>query len=133
MKNKTKNQLLWFVVVALAAALIYIVRNPKVVKVPVQVGVPMQPRPKPTRAPEFREAPIKKYKPGYMQQMGILTGAGQETLPLYGKEVRGRRDRYHYYTTTGGENLYQFQLRLMDGIVWKTLVVKNFMDLKQSQ
>jgi hypothetical protein len=106
MKNKTKNQLLWFVVVALVAALIYLVRNPKVVKVPVQVGVPMQPRPKPTRAPEFREAPIKKYKPGYMQQMGILTGAGQETLPLYGKEVRGRRDRYHYYTTTGGENLY---------------------------
>jgi hypothetical protein len=37
--------------------------------------------------------------------MGILTGNG-ETLPIYGKEVRGRRDRYHYYTTTGGENLY---------------------------
>ena len=41
-----------------------------------------------------------------MQQMGVLIGEGDETLPLYGKEVRGRRDRYHYYTTTGGENLY---------------------------
>jgi hypothetical protein len=41
-----------------------------------------------------------------MQQMGILTNEEGETLPLYGKEVRGRRDRYHYYTTTGGENLY---------------------------
>lgn len=108
MKNKTKNQLLWLVVAVLVVAVVYLIKNPKVVKVPVQVGVPMQPRPRQTRtrAPEFRDAPIKKYKPGYMQQMGILTGAGQETLPLYGKEVRGRRDRYHYYTTTGGENLY---------------------------
>jgi hypothetical protein len=106
MKNKTKTQLLWFVVLILSVIAIYLYRNPKIVKVPVRVGVPVQPRPQPSRAPEFRDAPIKKYKPGYMQQMGILTGAGQETLPLYGKEVRGRRDRYHYYTTTGGENLY---------------------------
>jgi hypothetical protein len=59
-----------------------------------------------SRSPEFREPPIKQYKPGHMQQMGVLIGEGDETLPLYGKEVRGRRDRYHYYTTTGGENLY---------------------------
>jgi len=86
--------------------------NPKVVEVPVEVPVmPVPPRiemerREPRREPEFRSAPIKQYKPGFMQQMGILTGAGEETLPLYGKEVRGRRDRYHYYTTTGGENLY---------------------------
>ena len=86
-------------------------QNPKVVEVPV--GVPMMPlqprhmeRQERPRSPEFREAPIKQYKPGYMQQMGILVGEGDETLPLYGKEVRGRRDRYHYYTTTSGENLY---------------------------
>ena len=36
----------------------------------------------------------------------FIVGEEGETLPLYGKEVRGRRDRYHYYTTTGGENLY---------------------------
>jgi hypothetical protein len=64
----------------------------------------------PTREPEFRGPPIKQYKPGYMQQMGLLTNESGETLPLYGKEVRGRRDRYHYYTTTGGDNLYSIPL-----------------------
>ena len=105
-KNKTKNDLLWFALIILIVFVIYLIQNPRIVKVPVKVGVPLQPRPKQTRRePEFRDAPIKKYKPGFMQQMGIITGNG-ETLPLYGKEVRGRRDRYHYYTTTGGENLY---------------------------
>ena len=111
-KNKAKNQLLWSTVIVLALILSYMWFNPKVVEVPVEVPVmPVPPRiemerREPRREPEFRSAPIKQYKPGFMQQMGILTGAGEETLPLYGKEVRGRRDRYHYYTKTGGENLY---------------------------
>ena len=111
MKNKTKTQLLLFVLVVLVAALGYMWYNPKVVEIPVEVPV-MVPPPRPVRTqevrrePEFRGPPIKQYKPGYMQQMGILTSENGETLPLYGKEVRGRRDRYHYYTTTGGENLY---------------------------
>jgi hypothetical protein len=110
-KNKAKNQILMSAVVVLALVLGYMWFNPKVVEVPVEVPVmPVPPRieveqPRPQREPEFRNAPIKQYKPGFMQQMGIITGNG-ETLPLYGKEVRGRRDRYHYYTTTGGENLY---------------------------
>jgi hypothetical protein len=111
MKNKTKNQVLWSTVVVLGLVLTYTWFNPKVVEVPVEVPVmPVPPRiemerRQPRREPEFRDAPIKQYKPGHMQQMGVLVGDG-ETLPLYGKEVRGRRDRYHYYTTTGGENLY---------------------------
>ena len=107
MKNKTKTQLQWMALFVMALALAYMWYNPKVVEVPVEVPVPMRPamRRERPRSPEFREPPIKQYKPGYMQQMGILVGQG-ETLPLYGKEVRGRRDRYHYYTTTGGENLY---------------------------
>lgn len=110
-KNKAKNQILMSAVVVLALVLGYMWFNPKVVEVPVEVPVmPVPPRiemeqSRPQREPEFRNAPIKQYKPGFMQQMGIITGNG-ETLPLYGKEVRGRRDRYHYYTTTGGENLY---------------------------
>ena len=114
-KNKTKNQLLWSTVVVLALVLSYMWFNPKVVEVPVEVPVmPVPPRiefeqREPRREPEFRGAPIKQYKPGYMQQMGVITGNG-ETLPLYGKEVRGRRDRYHYYTTTGGENLYSLPI-----------------------
>ena len=111
MKTKTKTQLLWSTVIVLALVLGYMYYNPKVVEVPVEVPVmPVPPRPmerqERRREPEFRGPPIKQYKPGFMQQMGILVGAGEETLPLYGKEVRGRRDRYHYYTTTGGENLY---------------------------
>jgi len=112
-KNKTQNQLLWVVIIVLTLTLSYMWFNPKVVKVPVQVPVlpipPQQIRKRERRRvhePEFRHAPIRQYKPGHMQQMGILIGTGQETLPLYGKEVMGRRDRYHYYTTTGGENLY---------------------------
>jgi hypothetical protein len=106
MKNKTKTQLMGVVLVALFIAVGYMWYNPKVVEVPVEVPVVVPPPRPARREPEFRGPPIKQYKPGYMQQMGILVGAEGETLPLYGKEVRGRRDRYHYYTTTGGENLY---------------------------
>ena len=111
MKNKTKNQLMMSALFVLALALTYMWYNPKVVEVPVEVPVmPVPPRPierrERRREPEFRGPPIKQYKPGYTQQMGVLVGPNDETLPLYGKEVTGRRDRYHYYTTTGGENLY---------------------------
>ena len=110
MKNKQKTQLLLLTVVVLVAAVGYMFYNPQVVEVPVEVAVPLPTRPVPTRRepvrePEFRGPPIKQYKPGHMQQMGLITN-GDENLPLYGKEVRNRRDRYHYYTTTGGENLY---------------------------
>jgi hypothetical protein len=111
MKNKTKTQLLWVALVVLVVVIGYMWYNPQVVEVPVEVPVVIPP-PRPVRTqeirrePEFRGPPIKQYKPGRMQQMGILVGEDGETLPLYGKEVRGRRDRYHYYTTTGGENLY---------------------------
>jgi|TARA_R110002111_G_scaffold96314_3_gene149281 hypothetical protein len=110
-KNKTKTQILWVALIVLILIVGYMYQNPKLVEVPVGVPVmPVPPRPvlrqERSHSPEFRQAPIKQYKPGHMQQMGILTGEGDETLPLYGKEVRGRRDRYHYYTTTGGENLY---------------------------
>ena len=110
MKNKQKTQLLLVTIVVLVAAVGYMFYNPQVVEVPVEVAVPLPTRPVPTRRepvrePEFRGPPIKQYKPGHMQQMGLITN-GDENLPLYGKEVRNRRDRYHYYTTTGGENLY---------------------------
>ena len=111
MKNKQKTNLLILTVIVLVAAVGYMFYNPQVVEVPVEVAVPVPVRPVPTRRgqvrePEFRGPPIKQYKPGHMQQMGILIDGEGETLPLYGKEVRGRRDRYNYYTTTGGENLY---------------------------
>lgn len=109
MKNKTKTRLLMATLVVLVVILGYMWYNPQVIKVPVEVEVPVV---VPVRTQEvrrereYRGPPIKQYKPGHMQQMGILLNGEGETLPLYGKEVRGRRDRYHYYTTTGGENLY---------------------------
>lgn len=113
MKNRQKIQLMTLTLIVLVGVLGYMWYNPKVVEVPVEV-VPVPPRPvetrrPPVREPEFRGPPIKQYKPGHMQQMGLITN-GDETLPLYGKEVRGRRDRYHYYTTTSGENLYPVSL-----------------------
>ena len=111
MKNRQKIQIMTLTLVILVGILGYNLYNPKVVEIPVEVAVPVHTRPvqtrrPPVREPEFRGPPIKQYKPGHMQQMGILMGPDGETLPLYGKEVRGRRDRYNYYTTTGGENLY---------------------------
>ena len=111
MKNTRKIQYLWATLAVLVLLLGYMWQNPVKVEVPVEVPMmPIQPRfmerQERPHSPEFRQAPIKQYKPGHMQQMGVLIGDGDETLPLYGKEVRGRRDRYNYYTTTGGENLY---------------------------
>ena len=61
---------------------------------------------KDNRSPEFRQPPLKVYKPGYFQQMGLLLGSGNETFPLYGRACRGYRDRYHYYTATPGQQIY---------------------------
>ena len=78
------------------------------VTVPVPMQLPIQVRRRDMRSPppEYRGPPIKKYKPGHFQQVGILTNEVGETLPLYGREVRNRRDRYHYHTTTQGEQIY---------------------------
>jgi hypothetical protein len=111
MKNKNKTRLMYATIVVLILALAYAWYNPREVVVPVEtevqvpvpVAVPVEP---PRRAPEYRGPPIKKYKPGHMQQMGLLVNAQNETLPLYGKEARGYRDRYNYYTTTSGEQMY---------------------------
>ena len=105
-KNKTQQKLVIIVLVVLIAIIVYQMYNPVIVKKQVPVPVPVE---VPVQIPverEFRNPPIKEYKPGYVQQMGVLVGSDEETLPLYGKEVRGRRDQYHYYTTTPGDQVY---------------------------
>ena len=93
MKQKTLTRLLLVAVLALAV-LVYLKQRPVVIvrRPSPPPPVVVQRRPVSTRAPEFREAPIKKYKPGHTQQMGLLVGSNNETLPLYGREVRGHRD-----------------------------------------
>jgi len=106
MKDKTKQKLILIVFLVLVSVIVYQMLNPVVVKKQVPVGVPVE---VPVQIPvekEYRNPPIKEYKPGYVQQMGVLVGPDDETLPLFGKEVRGRRDRYHYYTVTPGEQVY---------------------------
>jgi hypothetical protein len=106
MKNKTKQKLILIVFLVLVSVIVYQMLNPVVVKKQVPVGVPVE---VPVQIPvekEYRNPPVKEYKPGYVQQMGVLVGPDDETLPLFGKEVRGRRDRYHYYTVTPGEQVY---------------------------
>jgi len=110
-KNKTQQKMVAVVFVILVSIILYQLSNPVVVKKQVPVGVPFE---VPVQIPverEYRKPPIKEYKPGYVQQMGVLVGPDDETLPLFGKEVRGRRDRYHYYTVTPGEQMYSLPVK----------------------
>jgi len=59
-----------------------------------------------TREQEFREPPLKVYKPPVFQQMGLLTNTDGKILPLYGKESGAYRNRFNYYTTTPGNQIY---------------------------
>ena len=115
MKIKTKQKLLGFALVILAVIIIYQVRNPIVKKEKVPVRVPVQVPVEIPMEKEYRSPPIKEYKPGHIQQMGVLVGDNdEETLPIYGKEVRGRRDRYNYYTTSPGNQLYSLPITIDD-------------------
>lgn len=113
MKQRTKNSIAFLVIVLLIVVIGFLMSRPaEVVEVPV--SVPVRVPYEIHREPEFRKPPIKQYKPGYVQQMGVLVGDNNETLPLYGKEVRGRRDRYHYYTSTPGDQIYSLPVSMGD-------------------
>lgn len=98
---------LWILLVLLVAVIIYLVVNPRIkVQERVQERVVYQPRECPVqKQPEFRNPPYKKYKPTEYQQMGLLI-SDSETLPLYGRFALGYSDRWNYYTTTPGNQMY---------------------------
>ena len=116
MKRKNSNVVGYALIAILLGIIGYLLSRPKqVVRVEVPVRAPFpeptrQREPVRSRQPEFRDPPIKDYKPGHVQQMGVLLGENDETLPLYGKEVRGRRDQYHYYTSTPGQQIYSIPI-----------------------
>jgi hypothetical protein len=105
---KVQHSILAFILL-LALAVVTVFLNPVEVEVPVpvevEVPVPVE-VPVVTRTPEFREPPTKTWKPPHFQQMGLLSGTNGETLPLYGKQSYSHSDRYHYYTTTPGEQIF---------------------------
>jgi len=116
MKRKNANVAGYALIAILLGIIGYLLSRPEqVVRVEVPVHAPFpeptrQREPVRSRQPEFRDPPIKDYKPGHVQQMGVLLGENDETLPLYGKEVRGRRDQYHYYTSTPGQQIYSIPI-----------------------
>jgi hypothetical protein len=78
--------------------------EPVYIEVPVPYMVEST-APQLERSPEFRQPPLKQWRPRKYQQMGLLSN-GTETLPLYGKESATHRDRFFYYTTTPGEQIF---------------------------
>jgi len=100
-----------FTFLPLVLAVVLLMRVP-VEPVYIEVPVPYMvesPNPQvadpPSRSPEFRQPPLKQWRPKQYQQMGLLSN-GSETLPLYGKESATHRDRFFYYTTTPGEQIF---------------------------
>jgi len=80
----------------------------------IVVPYPVYVEPRVRREPEFRGAPYKHYKPKQFQQMGLLLGGGGDILPLYGRESRGYRDRYQYYSGSPGEQIYSLPITHQD-------------------
>jgi hypothetical protein len=59
-----------------------------------------------SREPEFRGPPLREYKPANYQQVGLLMGDSKDVYPIYGRPSYAYRDRWNYYTTTSGEQIY---------------------------
>ncbi len=79
--------------------------EPVYIEVPVPYMVSTEGPATQSTAPEFRQPPLKQWRPKKYQQMGLLSN-GTDTLPLYGKESATHRDRFFYYTTTPGEQIF---------------------------
>lgn len=63
---------------------------------------------------EYRPAPVREWKPPaeQSQQMGLLVAEDGEMRPLYGRASKTHRDRWNYWTTSGGENLYSVPIEV---------------------
>jgi hypothetical protein len=61
----------------------------------------------PIREPEFRRPPIRQYRPDTYKQVGVLVGQdADEIRPLYGRPSYAYNNRWNYYTTTIGNQVY---------------------------
>jgi hypothetical protein len=86
-----------FLVIILA---LLFVRSPSVT-IQTQVIEPV-----PTREPEFRRPPIREYKPDTYKQVGLLVGEDSDIYPIYGRPSYAYNNRWNYYTTTKGHQVY---------------------------
>jgi hypothetical protein len=60
----------------------------------------------PVREPEFRGPPIREYKPNTYKQVGLMMGDNNAMFPIYGRPSYAYNNRWNYYTTTQGEQVY---------------------------
>lgn len=97
------------VLLLVAIVLQHLNRKPQEVD-EIVIPYPVYVEPRLRRDPEFRGPPYKQYKPKNFQQMGLLLGPDGDILPLYGRESRGYRDRYQYYSGSPGDQIYSLPL-----------------------
>lgn len=105
--------ILVFVNILLVMAVCYMMKYPQSELVIMQTPPTPSPQPPPVETrppPEYRPPPLKQYKPRHFQQMGVLTGDNGQIMPIYGRESMTHRDRYHYHTVSGGDQLYPLPL-----------------------
>jgi hypothetical protein len=60
----------------------------------------------PFREPEFRRPPIRQYRPDTYKQVGVLVGEESDIYPIYGRPSYAYNNRWNYYTTTTGNQVY---------------------------
>ena len=60
----------------------------------------------PVREPEFRGPPIREYKPNTYKQVGLMMGDNNAMFPIYGRPSYAYNNRWNYYTTTQGDQVY---------------------------
>ena len=69
-----------------------------------------------TFPPEVRPPPYRDYRPRDFQQIGLLTETTTgEVLPLYGRGAPNYRDRWNYYSSTPGQQIYSLPVTSADG------------------
>lgn len=69
-----------------------------------------------TFPPESRPPPYRDYRPREFQQIGLLTETTTgEVLPLYGRGAPNYRDRWNYYSSTPGQQIYSLPVTSSDG------------------
>ena len=86
--------------------LIIIVLVPRERPQQIVVQAPVVPDMAPVREPEFRGPPIREYKPNTYKQVGLMMGENEDMYPIYGRPSHAYNNRWNYYTTTKGDQVY---------------------------
>lgn len=93
------------VMIVLLLILIMALMRPQEIIVQAPI-VPNQVFTAPVREPEFRGPPIREYKPSTYKQVGLMMGEGEDMYPIYGRPSYAYNNRWNYYTTTKGDQVY---------------------------